>query len=240
MFAARRALTKIPRRQFIALPEGDAAPLIGGLIAANVGVYAAWQTVPLSTMVRHFTLSSDDVFRRPHTLATSFFSHRDGWHLLGNMMTLFFFGPEVVYAIGARAFLSLYLGAGGLSGACQVGTDLATARNSSYWHKKPSRYLGASGAVNAPVVWSVLLNPWRLIFVFAEFIPLPLPAILYGGAFVAKDVAALVNVRIPYLSDRFNGTNVAHGAHVAGAAYGALHYFLFRGRGGGGRFRRWN
>ena len=229
----RRLAPSVKRRGFIALPQGEAAPVIGGIIGANVAVYAGWQTLDPRTMTRHFTLCADDVLKRPHTLFTGFFSHRDGWHLLGNMMTLFFFGPEVIYAIGARSFLGLFFGAGSVSSLCEIGSDLS---KNSYW-KKP-RYLGASGAVNACVTWSILLNPWRLIFVFAEMIPLPLPAILYGGAYVSKDLAALFNVRIPYISDRA-APGVAHGAHVAGAALGAIHFFLFRYRPfGGGRFRR--
>jgi len=204
--------------------------VIGGIIVANAGVYGAWQFCDRRWLTAHFSLSPGDVLNKPHTLLTSFFSHRDGWHLLGNMVTLFFFGPEVVYAVGARAFLGLYLGAGTLSNACEVaGAWWAHRNRNPYWGPpKYASYVGASGAVNAAVVWSVLLNPFRLIFVFAEFLPLPLPAILYGGAFVAKDVAALFHVHVPFLSSP--SSDVAHGAHVAGAAYGALHFLLFRRR----------
>ena len=76
------------------------------------------------------------------------------------------------------------------------------------------RCLGASGAVNAAVAHSILLSPWRLIIIFAEFLPIPMPAILYGGAFLAKDLGPLLDVHIPYISDRAHG--VAHGAHVGG------------------------
>ena len=41
-----------------------------------------------------------------------------------------------------------------------------------------------------------------------------LPALLYGGAFLAKDLGALFDVHIPYVSDRTHG--IAHGAHVGG------------------------
>ena len=41
-----------------------------------------------------------------------------------------------------------------------------------------------------------------------------LPALLYGGAFLAKDLGALFDVHIPYVSDRAQG--IAHGAHVGG------------------------
>ena len=213
-----------PTRGFIALPQGEAAPVIGGLIAANIGVWGMWQTCDHRMMVDHFTTSTDGILRRPHTLFTAMFSHRDGVHLFGNMLTLFFFGPEVVYVIGGRAFLSLYCGSGAVANACQLGVAAATTK-SFYWMQE--RFLGASGAVNACVAWSVLASPWRMIVVFAEFIPLPLPAILYGGLFIAKDAAPLVGLQIPYLSGHGH-QSVAHGAHVAGAAVGAAHYLLTR------------
>mmetsp|Transcript_17373 Transcript_17373/g.69805 ORF Transcript_17373/g.69805 Transcript_17373/m.69805 type:complete len:265 (-) Transcript_17373:233-1027(-) len=225
------------RRTFIAVPQGDALPVVGGLVAANVAVWGLWQTQPPAMMARHFTLSADDVLRKPYTLATSVFSHRDGWHLLGNMVTLFFFGPEVIYAIGARQFLLLYSGAGLASGTCQLAASVANHAHAPhpYWRRHSERYLGASGAVNACVAWSVLASPWRLIVVFAELLPIPLPAILYGAAFVGKDLAALLGIHIPYVSDRV-GPGIAHGAHVAGAACGAAHFFLFRRRPPPGRY----
>lgn len=75
------------RRSFLALPQGEALPVIGGLIGANVAVYGAWQTVSPRTMTRHFTMSTEDIYKRPHTLLTSMFSHKDGYHLLGNMVS---------------------------------------------------------------------------------------------------------------------------------------------------------
>ena len=53
-----------------------------------------------------------------------------------------------------------------------------------------------------------------MIIMFAEFIPLPMPAILFGGAFLAKDVGALLDIDIPYVSARTEG--IANGAHVGG------------------------
>ena len=51
-----------------------------------------------------------------------------------------------------------------------------------------------------------------------------LPALLYGGAFLAKDLGALFDVHIPYVSDRAHG--IAHGAHVGGTlACVSVHVF---------------
>ena len=217
-----RAATTAPRRprtpgkrSFLALPQGEALPVIGGLIGANCLVYGAWQVVDPRLMTKHFTLSNDDVAQYPHTLVTSFFSHAGGWHLLGNMVTLFFFGPEAIGALGAARFLAVYGGAGLAANGAQLATNAyANMRRDPYFRTRSPRCLGASGAVNSTVAYGCLLNPWRMIIVFAEFLPLPLPALLYGGAFLAKDLGALFDVHIPYVSDRAHG--IAHGAHVGG------------------------
>ena len=213
--APRRPKITTPRRSFLALPQGEALPVVGGLIGANCVVYGAWQVVDPRLMTRHFTLSNDDVAQYPHTLVTSFFSHASGWHLLGNMVTLFFFAPEAIGALGAARFLTVYGGAGLAANGAQLATNAyANMRRDPYFRTRSPRCLGASGAVNSTVAYGCLLNPWRMIIVFAEFLPLPLPALLYGGAFLAKDLGALFDVHIPYVSDRAQG--IAHGAHVGG------------------------
>ena len=95
-------------------------------------------------------------------------------------------------------------------GAQLAANALEDSRRHAYWKRPSPRCLGASGAVNAAVAHSILLSPWRLIIIFAEFLPIPMPAILYGGAFLAKDLGPLLDVHIPYISDRAHG--VAHGA----------------------------
>lgn len=199
--------------------------MIGGLICTNIGVWGMWQMFPEKTMVKHFSATTSDVLSRPHTVVTAMFSHKDGYHLLGNMLTLFFFGPECVAYVGARQFLGLYFGSGILANGCQLAVSSATTTN-SYWMRE--RFLGASGAVNAVVAWSVLANPWRLIILFAEFIPLPMPAVVYGGVFLGKDLAPLMGIRIPYIAEGPSGS-IAHVAHLIGAVCGAAHFLRFRG-----------
>ena len=99
------------------------------------------------------------------------------------MVTLFFFGPNVVAALGARAFMSLYLGAGIASSAAHVTME----------PYRPA--LGASGSMNAVVAYGICLNPWSLIVVFAEFLPIPMPAALYGAIYIGNDVMAVRWVR---------------------------------------------
>ncbi len=101
------------------------------------------------------------------------------------------------------------------------------------------RALGASGALNGVLAFSIATNPFMLIFVFAEFLPIPMPAILYGAVFIGRDVAALFDreLSLPFgLGKQFTEGNVAHACHVGGAVCGGLFYLLRRrlpGRWGG-------
>ena len=154
--------THAARRSILTGRLGQDNSVLIGLIGANVGVYGLWSVADSDRRLRHwmacnFTVTPADVVGRPHTLVTAMFSHRDGWHLLGNMVTLFFFAPEAISVLGARAFLQLYFGAGVFSSGCQCVTA----------HPYSSA-LGASGAINAIVTWGVLRNPTAIIIMPIE------------------------------------------------------------------------
>ena len=44
---------------------------------------------------------------KPWTILTNLFVHHDIWHLLANMITLFFFGRFLSGLVGTRAFFSI-------------------------------------------------------------------------------------------------------------------------------------
>jgi membrane associated rhomboid family serine protease len=130
--------------------------------------------------------------------------HADFTHLFVNMLTLYFFGtyvePFYVDRLGSYGFAFFYtLGI--------VASILPT-----WWrHREDAGYrsLGASGAVMAVLMASVLFDPWMLLYVFFA---IPMPAIVYAVLFVGYEVWA----------DRRGGDRVNHSAHLWGAAYGVL------------------
>lgn len=206
-------------------PDG----VLAALIAANCGVYALWQTQPKSMMRRHFMVSPYDALqpRRCYTLVTAAFSHFDGWHLAGNMLPLFFFGREIGRLFGGSRLLALYLVGGAASSAAHV----LWARHA--WRKQHGALgaawgvprgltpaLGASGAVNAVVLFDTLLFPTRIIYV--NFI-LPMPAILLGGIVLLRDALGVYNA-----GGGFGHDGVAHAGHVGGAAVGAVAWAALR------------
>lgn len=137
-------------------------------------------------------------------LITYGFIHADYWHLFFNMLTLFFFGrfmePMLAQLSGhIWAFPLLYLSALVVS---ILPTYLKHQKDPNY------RALGASGAVAAMLFAFILLQPWERIYVFV----FPMPAIVFAVLYVAYSI----------WMDKRGGDNIAHGAHLAGAAYGVL------------------
>ncbi len=136
------------------------------------------------------------------------FIHADIWHLFFNMFTLFFVGRFMEWQIAeisgrAWVFPLFYLSA-----------LLVSVLPTYLKHQKDPEYrcLGASGAVSALLFAFILLQPWARLIVFV----VPMPAILFAVLYVAYSI----------WMDKRGGDNVAHGAHLAGAAYGVLFMIL--------------
>ena len=75
--------------------------------------------------------------------------------------------------------------------------------------------LGASGAINSIVAWSILTSPMTIIWVN---LIVPVPAALAGILFIGKDLYEL----------KSGQSNVGNAAHLGGAFVGACYFFLRR------------
>jgi membrane associated rhomboid family serine protease len=120
-------------------------------------------------------------------------------HLAYNMLGLFMFGRDVETLYGKRSFYLLYFTAGILAICAQLASS-------------PAPVLGASGAVLAIVTVFALHFPRRIILLFFF---LPMPAWLLCVFFVLGDVMGVVQE-----ARGGAGSNVAHLAHLTGAAFG--------------------
>ncbi len=136
-------------------------------------------------------------------LLTYAFLHTVGnpWHILLNMLVLYFFGRDVEDAYGPREFLAVYLLAAVLGGAAFVATK-----------PEGGLCLGASGAVMAVLVLAACREPGKVILLF---LVLPCPIWLFVVFMVAKDF-------FEFLGGAHSGTAVT--VHLAGAAFGYCYY----------------
>ena len=106
-------------------------PWVTRLIFANAGVFLA-QMLFDPALTLWLGLSPIHVLTRPWTPFTYMFLHGDLFHLLFNMLGLFFFGPRLEERLGSRHFLGLYL-ISGLSGAATE----STSSTRSAWMASP-------------------------------------------------------------------------------------------------------
>jgi membrane associated rhomboid family serine protease len=127
------------------------------------------------------------------------------WHIVFNMLFLFWFGRQVEEHLGSREFLAFYLASAVLGGLVYTAASLAGLHLAA-------RALGASGAVMAVLVLAALYNPRQTILLF--FI-IPVPIWAFVVFLVVQDAFGLLG--------RFEN-NVAVSAHLGGAAFGFAYY----------------
>jgi membrane associated rhomboid family serine protease len=130
------------------------------------------------------------------------------FHILFNMLFLWWFGSDLEQLYGRKEFLAVYLVSALLGGAAFMLWSLA---------QPGTMYcLGASGAVTTLLVLCALHFPRRVIYLFAI---LPMPIWLFAIFNVAQDAFIFVGG---------HRTNIAVVVHLAGAAF-AVGYFKWQG-----------
>ncbi len=134
--------------------------------------------------------------------------HADFGHLLFNMLSLYFFGPEV-----EKAFLQIFGEMGKWLYLLLYISSLIVSLLPTYFKNKNNdqyRSLGASGAVSAVIFAGLMLAPGTEVYIF--FIPIPIPGFIFAPLYVL----------ISALLDKKGGDNINHSAHIWGGLYGIL------------------
>jgi membrane associated rhomboid family serine protease len=149
------------------------------------------------------------MFQRPWTLITYMFLHGDIWHILFNMVALYFFGNRVEDRLGGSRFLVLYF-LSGISGGLL-----------SFLFAPRVEVIGASAAIYGVMLAYARFWP-RDVFMFWGVIP----------------VEARWLVAISTLFDLFAvQPGVAHFAHLGGFLGGFLYLIYLDRRHGAKKFR---
>lgn len=196
--------------------------LIGTVLAFLVQIMADRITSGAFTIL--FSLSLNGLRRldlwQP---ATYLFLHGGFWHLILNMLGLFFFGPETERTIGTRRFLALYFACGILAG---LGWILISGTPAS-------QCLGASGAIFGVLGAFAGLFPQRPVTLLVFFvIPVTLRARRLAIALGIFSLLAIIT----------QPGQIAYAAHLVGGLVGYLYGFYTANAGfGRGSFnpRQW-
>lgn len=168
------------------------------LIALNVILFVVTLATP--SLIVSFGLAPAGFAERPWTILTSLFLHGSFGHILGNMITLYFFGKYLRLLVGSSKFVLVYFIGGILGGILYIllAPPLSIA-------------IGASGAVFALGGALAVMRPKLRVLVFPVPVPMPLWAAVTGGFVI-----------ISFLP------NVAWQAHLGGLAFGAIAGYFFR------------
>lgn len=168
------------------------------LIALNVILFVVALATP--SLIMSFGLAPVGFAERPWTILTSLFLHGSFGHILGNMITLYFFGKYLRLLVGSSKFLLVYFIGGILGGILYIllAPPLSIA-------------IGASGAVFALGAALAVMRPKLRVLVFPIPVPMPLWAAVIGGFVI-----------ISFLP------NVAWQAHLGGLAFGVIGGYFFR------------
>jgi len=205
----------IPLRDESRRPAGF--PIVTALIIAiNVLVFILELTGG-DEFVTRWSLVPADIVAGRHwiTILTSMFMHASWSHILGNMVFLWAFGPEIEDTMNPWRYAAFYLAGGVVAMLAQV----AAAPGSTV------PCLGASGAIAAVMGAFLITYPRDKIrtllvigwFIRVTFIP---AALLIGFWFVVQllSFGAVANVQ---------SGGVAYLAHIGGMIFGAVTARLF-------------
>ncbi|MEY9213084.1 rhomboid family intramembrane serine protease [Thermobifida halotolerans] len=154
---------------------------------------------------------------------TSMFLHADAWHLVGNMVYLFVFGPCVEDRLGRFRFAAIYLGTG--LAAC-YGFALAEG-------PAVVPMVGASGAISGVLgAYLVVQFRSRVTTLLLGILPVRLPGWMLVATFFALDYFLYLSSSL--YPDEQQGS-VAYAAHVYGFLTGlVVGLLVYRVRWGAG------
>jgi membrane associated rhomboid family serine protease len=166
-----------------------------------------WSAIPANIIAGHHWI----------TILTAMFMHGSWSHILGNMIFLWAFGPEMEDAMNPVKYLVFYLAGGFVAMLAQIAmSPSSTVPN-----------LGASGAIAAVMGGFLVTYPGDeiksilIIFIFVKITRIP-AVLLIGFWFLIQ----LFNVG-SVAATQTGG--VAYVAHVGGVIFGALTARLFEG-----------
>ena len=157
---------------------------------------------------------------RIYQLLTFQFMHGGLWHLLGNMIGIYFFGRAMEETLGRNGLLKLYLLSGTIGGLLQIA--LAFILPTYFDHS----VVGASAGVFGLIAAFATRAPEQPITMFVYFFPVTIKARVL---LIIEGSLALVGLLGPLIGFTIFTGNIAHAAHLGGMLTG-IFYIRWSGR----------
>ncbi len=152
---------------------------------------------------------------------TYMFLHANWWHLLFNMLALYFIGSDVEREWGSKSFLQYYLACGFGAGIFIFLSDfisvLIDPNNISFL----GITLGASGAIFGLILAFSILFRDREITLLLFFV---IPVTIRGRNLLL--ISLFLTIFFPLLMG--GGVKISHSGHIGGALSGFLFLLMFR------------
>ncbi len=183
---------------------GSQWSMVGKLIAINVVIFVADLLAEgkLSAVLAASQYSLTEPWKVWQLLTYGFaHSHDRAFHIVGNMLMLFFFGRDVEARYGPKEFLRIYLVSMVLGGLVFTVRALGTG----------ATVIGASGAVATIFVLFVFHFPKRTVLLMFLF---PMPAWVLGVILIANDILGALGP----------GQHIAFDVHLTGIAFAIIYY----------------
>ncbi|HEX3988598.1 MAG TPA: rhomboid family intramembrane serine protease, partial [Verrucomicrobiae bacterium] len=182
--------------------------LVGCFIAQKL--LEGWKTEPW--VLEHLALSTEGLRRGwVYQLISFQFLHEGIFHLLGNMIGLYFFGRSMEAMLGSRGMLKLYLASGTVGGLLQMALGFAFPEH--FGRQVVGASAGVFGLI-AAFATQAPDDPITLLLFF--FFPITFPAkvllIVEGGISLLGVIGPLIHM--PFEE------GVAHAAHLGGMLTG--------------------
>jgi membrane associated rhomboid family serine protease len=169
------------------------------LIALNVLIFIITLARP-QEVINLLGLTPALLSQQPWTIISSMFVHGGPWHVLFNMIALYFLGSFLIRVAGEKAFLAVFV-LGGLAG------NILFALLADPF----STGVGASGGIFALAGALAIIVPRVPVFIF--FIPIPMPL------WIAVIILLLLS---------FVFSDIAWEAHVGGLLLGLIAGLIFK------------
>jgi membrane associated rhomboid family serine protease len=169
-------------------------------LAASDQDVTAWCAIPADITAGHHLI----------TIVTAMFMHASWSHIIGNMVFLWAFGPQIEDAMGPGRYAAFYLIGGILAMLAQILADPSST----------VPCLGASGAIAAVMGAFLVTYPRdriKVVYLFGILVQVAfIPAVLLIGVWFLIQLVSLGSVV------QADTGGVAYLAHIGGMVFGAV------------------